>query len=276
MHREKKTVLPASRTATAGLRMLPSFVLVSVERGGSTSLYRYITAHPCVGEAFRKEVHYFDMNAERGLDWYRAHFPTRAWAAWTRLRHGAAMTGEASPYYLYHPHVPARLARVLPDARLIALVRNPVERAYSHYHLNVRQGKEELSFEEAIDREDERLKGEWDRLVADEHAWSDRHYQFAYLGRGHYAERIAAWREHFPAEQLLVLRSEDLYADPEATVGRAFEHIGLPAWRASGYKVYNQKPYPGLDPATRRRLVEHFEPHNQRLEDLLGRELGWA
>jgi hypothetical protein len=276
MYREKKTVLPASRTRTARLRMLPSFVIVSVERGGTTSLYRYVTAHPCVGEAFRKEVHYFDMNAAQGLDWYRAHFPLRTWAAWARLRHGAGITGEASPYYLYHPHVPIRLARLLPDVRIVALVRNPVERAYSHYHLNVRQGKEDLSFEEALAREDERLAGEWEKLSTDELYWSDRHYQFAYRGRGLYAERLKDWYRHFSTEQILVVRSEDLYKDPAAVVERVFHHLGVPPYLLSGFKAYNQKPYPGLAPDTRRQLAAFFAPHNQRLYELLGRDLQWS
>lgn len=276
MHREKKTVLPASRTRTARLRMLPSFAIISVERGGTTSLYRYITAHPCVAEAFRKEVHYFDMNVERGLDWYRAHFPLRAWGAWARVRHGAGITGEASPYYLYHPHVPTRLAGLLPDVRIVALVRNPVERAYSHYHLNVRQGKEELSFEDALEHEDERLAGEREKLVADPSYWSDRHYQFAYRDRGLYADRLKEWHHHFPAEQILVVRSEDLYADPGGVVTGVFRHLGVPPHTLSGYKAYNQKPYPGLAPETRRRLAEFFAPHNQRLYELVGRDLQWS
>lgn len=277
MYREKKTVLPALRSATSRLRMLPAFAIVSVERGGTTSLYRYVCQHPCVGEAFRKEVHFFDMNWSRGLDWYRAHFPLRAWSAWVRARRGqAGICGEASPYYLYHPHVAARLARTLPGARIVALVRDPVERAFSHYHLNVRQGKEELSFEEAIAREEERLRGEWERLLADETYWSERHYQFAYLGRGLYAERLAEWRKHFPKERLLVVCSEDLYAEPAATLGRVFEHLGLPPFAAGAYKAYNQKPYPDLAPETRARLAAFFAPHNQRLYELLGRDLGWA
>lgn len=276
MHREKKTVLPGSRTRTARLRMLPSFVVVSVERGGTTSLYRYLTAHPCIGEAFRKEVHYFDMNFDRGTDWYRAHFPLRAWSAWSRLRHGAGIAGEASPYYLYHPHVPLRLARLLPEVRIVALVRNPVERAYSHYHLNVRQGKEDLPFEEALERENARLGGEWEKLCTDASYWSERHYQFAYRGRGLYAERLEEWHRHFSAEQILVVRSEDLYADPASVVTRVFHHLGVPPHALTGYKAYNQKPYPDLAPETRRRLAEFFAPHNERLYALLGRDLEWS
>lgn len=276
MHREKKTVLPASRTRTARFRMLPSFVVISVERGGTTSLYRYLTAHPGVAAAYRKEVHYFDMNADRGIDWYRAHFPLRAWAAWARRRYGAGITGEASPYYLYHPHVPLRLAQLLPRVRIVALVRNPIERAYSHYHLNVRQGKEDLSFEDALAREDERLAGEWEKLAANPSYWSDRHYQFAYRGRGLYAERLEAWYRHFSAEQILVVRSEDLYADPASVATQVFRHVGVPPHELSGYKAYNQKPYADLAADTRQRLAAFYAPHNERLYRLLGRDLEWS
>jgi hypothetical protein len=277
MYREKKTVLPAFRTRTSRLRILPTFVIISVERAGTTSLYRYLCQHPCAGEALRKEVHYFDMNASRGPDWYRAHFPTRVQAAWVRLRRGHRLiTGEASPYYLYHPHVPARLAKLLPDVRLIALVRNPVERAYSHHQMNVRQEKEDLSFEEAIEREEERLRGEWEKLVADPSHWSDRHYKYGYLSRGLYADRLEEWGKHFPRDRVLVVCSEDLYADPAGTVARVASHLELPPFALRGFKAYNQKPYPGIDGETRRRLVAFFEPHNQRLYEYLGRDLGWT
>jgi hypothetical protein len=277
MYREKKTRLPLARRLSAPLRVLPDFAIVCVERGGTTSLYRYLCEHPCAAEAFRKEVHFFDMNWSLGRGWYRAHFPTRLAAARVRLLRGHRLvTGEASPYYLYHPHVAARLARVRPSIRLIALLRNPVERAWSHYHLNVRQGKETLSFEEAIEREPERLAGEWERLSADESYWSERHYQFGYLDRGLYADRLREWRKHFAAEQMLVLASEELYADPAAALDRVLAFVGLPPWRPADFKAFNQKPYPELAPETRRRLAAYFEPHNQRLYELLGRDLAWS
>lgn len=276
MYREKKTELPRMRLATARLRMLPRFLIVSVERGGTTSLYRYLTQHPCVGESFRKEVDFFDFNWSRGLGWYRAHFPTRAQAAWTRLRHGSPLVaGEATPYYLYHPQVPARVARTLPDVRLVALVRNPVDRAWSHYNMNRRQQKETLSFEEAIEREEERLAGEEERLASGEIAFSESHYKFGYKLRGRYAERIERWYEHVPRERLLVVPSEELYAEPQAVVDRVLAFLEMAPFRLHSVKAYNQKPYDEIDPATRRRLSEYFAPHNARLCELLGRDPGW-
>jgi hypothetical protein len=277
MYREKKTRLTAYRKLTAGSRLLPDFVIISVERGGTTSLYRYITAHPCVDPAFRKEVHYFDLNFTQGLSWYRAHFPTRWRAAWlfSRRRH-RLLTGEASPYYLYHPHVPDRIYQALPEVRLIALLRNPVERAYSHYQLNRRQGKEPLSFDEAIESEAERLRGEYERLVRDAPYYSDHHYKFGYLARGVYVDPLTRWRERFPAERLLVLRSEDLYRDPRETLFQVNRFLGLPEWEPGHFKPYNQKPYSEIDPKTRQKLLDYFEPHNRRLYQYLGRDFGWS
>jgi len=277
MYREQKTRLTAYRKLTAGLRLLPDFIIISVERGGTTSLYRYITAHPCVDPAFRKEVHYFDLNFTRGLSWYRAHFPTRWRAAWvsSRRRH-RLLTGEASPYYLYHPWVPERVRETLPEVRLIALLRNPVERAYSHYQMNRRQGKEPLSFEEAIGSEEERLRGEYERLVRDATYYSDNHYNFGYLSRGVYVDPLTRWRERFSAERLLVLRSEDLYLDPRETLLQVNRFLGLPEWEPARFKPYNQKPYSEIDPKMRRKLLDYFEPHNRRLYEYLGCDLGWA
>ncbi len=269
MYREKKTHLTRWRLATAKWRMLPRFLIVSVERGGTTSLYRYLASHPRVAEPFRKEIDYFDFNWTRGIDWYRAHFPLRR--PW-----GSLVAGEATPYYLYHPLVPARVARTLPDVRLVALVRNPVERAYSHYNMNCRQKKETLSFEEAIEREEERLGDEYARLERGEIEFSDAHYKFGYKFRGRYVERLQLWEKHIPRERLLVVRSEDLYADPTAVVEQVSEFIGLPPRVPEDFKAYNQKPYDQISPATRAALADYFRPHNERLEEYLGRDLGWS
>jgi hypothetical protein len=277
MYREKKTLLTSGRKLTAAYRLLPHFIVISVERGGTTSLYRYLNRHPCVAESFRKEIDYFDFNWSRGLRWYRAHFPTRWQAAWTRARRGHPLvTGEATPYYLYHPLVPERIVQTLPDVKLIALLRNPVERAYSHYNMNCRQQKESLSFEEAIECEEERLRGEYLRLEQGEIEFSENHYKFGYQFRGIYVDRLKHWHEYFPPKRLLVLRSEDLYEDPPAVLDQVIDFLGLPSWKLTEFKAYNQKPYQPIHPETRLRLAEHFAPHNARLYEYLGRDFGWS
>src|SRR5687768_13237463 len=110
---------PAWRVETAHLRRLPDFLIIGAQRGGTTSLYRYLTEHPEIDPAVRKEIHFFSRHHEQGLDWYRAHFPRRD---------ESSLVGEASPNYLVHPDVPARVAAALPRVKLIALLRNPVDR----------------------------------------------------------------------------------------------------------------------------------------------------
>ena len=260
----------SARALTVGLRLVPSFLIIGAARAGTTSLHAYLMRHPSVGAPTHKELHFFDLNFDRGLDWYRRHFPVVVPA-----NRNARITGEASPYYLFHPSVPARVKETLPEVRLIALVRNPVDRAYSQHQLAQRQGRDELSFEAAIAAEPSRLKGEVERIRSEPGYDSVSHRHHSYLARGLYAEQLERWYEHFPNEQLLVLRSEDLFADPPAVVGDVLRFLGLPPHELGEYHAYNQKPYEGLTPDTHEQLRRYFAEPNRRLEQLLGRELGW-
>jgi hypothetical protein len=250
---------PPERIETAQLRHLPDFVIIGTQRGGTTSLYRYLIEHPDVGSALRKEVHFFDRHYQKGMNWYLAHFP---------LREEASMVGEASPNYLFHPDVPGRARRAIPHARFIALLRNPVDRAYSQYQMNVKKGIESLSFEDALDKERERLSHSDDPASS---TWR----QHSYIKRGLYAEQLECWMSVFPREQFLIIKSEDLYADPERVVRRALAYLGLRPWTPAGFKAYHLAGYTDMNPATYRRLTEYFAPHNQRLYALVGRDLGW-
>ena len=256
------------RRTTSPLRALPDFLIIGAQRAGSSSLFAYVCAHPRVAEPTHKEIHFFDNNWFRGLEWYRRYFPLRA-------RMSGRITGEASPYYLFHPAVPARVAETLRDVRLIAVLRDPVERAYSAYQLARRQGHESLEFEEALAREDERLAGEEERMLADAHYLSGPHRRLSYRTRGLYADQLERWYEHVPREQLLVVRSEDLFADPAATLQTVFEFLGLEPWSAAEYPALNQRPYSGMSDEARATLAAAFAEPNRRLEALLDRELGW-
>jgi hypothetical protein len=261
------------RLVTARLRLLPDFLIIGAQRAGTTSLYEYLVAHPQAGPAFKKEVHFFDRNWEKGVDWYRSNFPLRSQRRAVERRGLAFRCGEASPYYLFHPAVPERVAEILPDVRLLAILRNPVDRAYSHYQHEVRKGREPLSFAAALDAEAERLAGQEEAVAAGRA--SEAHRCFSYLARGRYAEQLERWLERFPRERLLVLEAGTFYADPAAAMAPAFEFIGLPPHRSTTYRKHNAAEYGGMDPELRRRLLDYFRPHNERLFDLLGVVYAW-
>ena len=254
------------RQRTSRLRLLPSVLVIGAARAGSTSLYAYLLDHPSLAAPSHKEIHYFDLNFRRGPDWYRRHFP---------LRRSGRITGEASPYYLFHPHVPERVLATLPDVKLIALVRDPIDRAYSHYQLACRNGREQLSFEEAIDAEPGRIDSESARVLADPEYRSLAHRHHSYLARGRYAEQLERWLAVFPSEQLHVIRSEDLFESPAATLREVHSFLGLTAHNAGLLEAYNQRPYNDLAAESRARLADYFAPHNRRLAELLGRDFGW-
>lgn len=247
-------------------RALPDAVILGAMKSGTSSLHDHLVQHPGVISPLRKEVHYFDLNFERGESWYRAHFG----------RSGAAgLNLDSSPYYLYHPAVPRRLQALLPRARLIVLLRDPVRRAYSHYWHERHTGRETLSFEEAIAAEEGRLGDAHQRLGDGTLQRSFAHQHFSYLARGRYAEQLERWLALFPREQLLVLRFEDLARDPLAVLDVTRNFLGLPPARAVRLEARNTRRYPPMAEATAERLRAYFEPHDRRLETLLGQPLRW-
>jgi hypothetical protein len=275
-HKSINTPFTRFRIITGPLRVLPDFVIVGAQKCGTSSLYRYLNEHPLVAAAAGKEVHYFDWNYHRGSNWYRAHFMTAFERQLFRARSGQRLlTGEASPYYLFHPHAPRRARALIPSARLIALLRDPVERALSAYHHQARAGTESLPLLEAIEREPERIEQETARLKKDGSYRSAAHRKYSYLARGRYAEQLEAWFAEYPREQMLVIKSEDFFDDPARIVAEVFEFVGLPPSTSHRFQRFNAGDYPDMDPAVRRRLVDYFAPHNERLYALLGRDFGW-
>jgi len=265
------------RELTAGARTLPDYLVLGAQKAGTTSLHRYLEQHPCVAPAALKEIHFFDLEFWRGERWYRSHFPSSLYRTYAHRVHGRrVLSGEASPYYLLHPLAPRRAQMTVPAARLIAILRNPVERAHSHYHHNVQWQLEDCStFPEALELEEQRLAGERERILADARYQSFHHRHHSYLARGVYVEQLRAWLEHFPREQMLVLESGQFLHDTPAVFRRVLDFLELPPWEPREYLRHNESRRPPLDPRLRARLAAWFEPHNRALYQLLGQDLGW-
>jgi hypothetical protein len=263
-------------------------VIIGVLRSGTTSLARYLGAHPDAFVPPEKELHFFDSNFDRGDRWYRSFFADAG---------DASAVGEATPNYFFSSLALQRMASVIPDARLIAILRQPVDRAYSHYWMNRERGRERRSFVQAIDEEPSVVrsalsKGDIPKRV--------------YLERSRYADRLATISEIYPRDSLLVVLTDDLVADPEHTFARACGHLGIdPSERPdrlgeplnqyvrirstrvrdAGRKITHpigrvirrlnvrKRPYPPLDPELRRRLTRQMEDEIVAVERWLDRDL---
>ncbi|MGQ0745104.1 MAG: sulfotransferase family protein [Acidimicrobiales bacterium] len=264
-------------------RPLPDFLVIGAQRAGTSSLYKWLEGHPQVVASLRKETEYLTARWCRGEAWYRGHFASRSRRGlFARHQGRPLMSFEASPNYLFHPLAPARAGMLMPGARLVALLRNPVDRAYSHYQHEVRSGRERLGFEAALDAEETRLAGEEDQMAADPCYRSLAWEQSSYTSRGRYADQLARWFAVFDPSRLMVVRSEDLYADTATTYARITDFLGLDPWQPEKFANFSYTanraravPVESLAPATRRRLQEVFTEPNRRLGRLLGTDPGW-
>ena len=258
------------RFSSANQRCLPDFLVIGAMKCGSTSIYDSVKLHPQIIPGYKKAAHYFDLNYPKGEAWYRAHFPLQS-----EKDASSKLSGESSPYYIFHPLAAERAAALVPDARLIALLRNPTSRAYSHYQHMLRTGRESLSFEEALDKEPERLSGIEEKIIADPNYPMAAHRNFSYVGRGMYADQLERWFKVFPRQQFLILRSEDFFKNPAQACQQIYRFLDLPEWDPGFYDNSNPGKYDPMNPETRKRLDAFFRPHNQRLYEMVGVDFGW-
>jgi hypothetical protein len=254
------------------MRTLPDFLIIGAQKCGTTFLYQLLVQHPRVKSSFLKEVHYFDLNFGKGNNWYRSNFPLQV------RNNRKYITGEASPYYLFHPHAARRASAVVPGAKLLVLLRNPVDRAYSHYQHQLKrvtgEARETLTFEEAIAAEESILPAEVNKMIDNEYYQSLGHRTRSYLSRGKYLDQLLVWMRFFPRGQMLVLKSEDLFDDTTNAWERVLNFLALPHWAPETYSIPNKREYSSLDPLVRQRLDEYYKPHNQRLYEYLGMDIG--
>ncbi len=246
---------------------LPKFLIIGAQKSGTGAFYKILCQHPDVVDR-KGEVHFFDIHFQEGVDWYKSQFPKASQKGSTR--------GDKSPYYLFHPLVPKRAYELLPKAKLIALLRNPVDRAYSQYRMNLRNGIERLSFADAIKAEPERLAGEVEEIIRTGLTPQfSNHRQFSYLSRGLYAPQLKRWLSYYPLEQMMIISFDDFSKYPEKIMGQVLEFLELSEYHNFDFQQGVVNSYPPMDLTTRQKISIYFRPYNEELERLIDRKLSW-
>jgi len=259
-------------------RMRPDFLIVGAQRCGTTSLYRALSQHPAIVKAvLHKGVHYFDVGYHHGPGWYLGHFPLRI----TGRRAGQAagetpMTFESSPYYLFHPLAAGRIARDLPGVRVLVLIRDPVERAYSAHAHELARGYETESFERALALEAGRLDGEEAKLAADPAYASHSHQHHAYRARGRYAEQLERLAAAVGRDRVHVVDSADFFSRPGPAYDAILGFLGLPRHGYPVFARHNARPRTAPMPGSLwAELDDYFLPYDERLATWLGAAPSW-
>lgn len=267
------------RFPTRRWRTLPDVLLVGVSKAGTSTIAASLARHPQFHPPLYKEPHYFDLHPHEDVSWYRAYFPLRVhrWLISDRLG-GTFVTGDFTPSYYLLPHVAERIRRELRRPRIILSLRNPIDRAYSHFKDSRSIGYEVLErFEDALHAESYRLRGELEKMERNPNYCSQKLLSFGYKTRGIYADYLRRWRQHFDAGEMLVLNFDDWSRNPAETYARICDFLGLRRRPLATYAAYNvnEHAFPDVAPQTRRQLAEFFEPHNRALYDLVGTDFGW-
>ena len=245
----------------------PSFIIIGTVKGGTTSLYNYLTLHPSILPAIQKEVNFFNRNYifQKGLKWYLAHFPQIP-------QNLNLIAGEASPNYMYYQGAAKRAFKCLPEVKLIVILRNPIDRAISHYYMARRLGQEKRSLEAALAEEVNIIKS---IPQSSFEAVNFLQKPAGYLRCGFYVYFLKQWMNLFPREQVLVLKSEEMYENPAATMKQVFDFLGVPNYQLSEYKNYFYGSYSREEEEIHNSLSPLLQSHNQRLEDYLGMKFNW-
>lgn len=252
----------ATRRLDAGRRKLPDFLIIGAQKSGTTYLHRLLQQHPSIRAGLKKEIHYFDRHYAKSEQWYRAHFHV------INSRRNQ-LCFEATPDYLYHNQVPGRVSEMMQDILGILILRNPVERAYSHYQMmRRRSGNSGDEFEFAVRKEKHALeKGNFNFKNDGKHA---------YLARSLYHIQVKNWLQHFPLRQIHAIQSEDMFRDPEKEVNKIFQFLGIGSHNVEPFNArINKGDYHRMDHELYEELCHFFRPMRSELEDLLKKDFPW-
>lgn len=218
-------------------------------------MFYYLSQHPDLKLSIAKEIHYYNyyLQAGKEMSWYKSFFPLK-------IKSIGKKTGEASPNYLYSEIAPQKLKQDIPDVKLIVLLRNPVDRAYSEYSMHVRQLKRNdfPTFEQSVANDDLSLEGS--RL---------------YLLRGLYAARIHHWLKYFDRKQFIFIKSEDFFSAPRPVLKRVYSFLNIAEVYPDNLNAQEVGAYDELSVQTRTELEQYFKESNQAVVGLLGEGFRW-
>lgn len=263
------------RQMTRKMRALPDFIIIGASRSGTTSLYYNMSKHPNISPGAEKASSFFDKNFERGLSFYKSHFPVKPSSNLNKDGKFTFVTGEATTTYLLNPLTAERISDTIPNVKLIAILRNPIDRAFSHFNYHLTRGESKFqSFEEAINYEKKLIKlGNFKKNIFEN---KEIDYRFcSYLSEGLYVERLEPYLENFSKDQIMIIKYEDYITHEKNVLNKIFNFLNLPVYDISNLSKLNSVNYENINEDTKRNLQDFFKPYNEKLIEKFGPDIRW-
>ena len=259
------------------MHTLPDFLIIGTAKSGTTSLFEHLIKHPSIFPPLAQQPNFFTTHYHKGESWYRCYFPSIITKNLTQnIKKQKFLTGEASTQYYWYPHAVKRVKSLLPNAKIILLLRNPIDRSYSQYQMEFSKGNDELSsFEDAIELENERIQDEYEKMLQDENYYSKKYTIQSYITKSIYVNYIEEWLKYFPREQFLFLNSEEFNSDTSKVYKKTLNFLEISEIDFKNYEVFRAAKYSEMNPSTRKKLSEFFKPYNEKLYKLIDQNFHW-
>ena len=266
----------AFQMATSSIRILPDFIIIGSSKSGTWAIHNYLLQHPDVDYSARN-IHFFEYAYSNKISWYKSHFPTKLYKSLVESIHKRkCLMSEHTSTYLHHPLIPQRVKDGIPDVKLIVSLRNPIDRAYSNYHMFVRIGTEKRTFEDAVFSELKRIE-----IIKENDNFQIKNPNFSncvesnYLRHGTYVDKLENWLKSFRREQFCIVENKDLSKNPQQVLDKIFEFLNVPHFKLRQEERWNVGEYKKMKESTRKTLQDFFKPYNERLYKLLSQNFSW-
>jgi len=266
----------AFQMATSSIRTLPDFIIIGSSKSGTWAIHNYLLQHPDVDYSARN-IHFFEYAYSNKISWYKSHFPTKLYKSLVESIHKRkCLMSEHTSTYLHHPLIPQRVKDGIPDVKLIVSLRNPIDRAYSNYHMFVRIGTEKRTFEDAVFSELKRIE-----IIKENDNFQIKNPNFSncvesnYLRHGTYVDKLENWLKSFRREQFCIVENKDLSKNPQQVLDKIFEFLNVPHFKLRQEERWNVGEYKKMKESTRKTLQDFFKPYNERLYKLLSQNFSW-
>ena len=258
---------------TGSIRVLPDFLVIGAKRCGTTSLFYHLPEHPCISKSPHDNMGFFNDNFHLGVNWYKSFFPTIFTRNKIKSEFGNFLAFDVTTTYMEEESTANNVYQTKPNMKIIVILRNPVDRAYSQYRLNLREKAEKRSFEDAMEENMNELNKESHERYEIKPKFSAEENN--YLKKGLYAQQLRHWLNIFPMESMLILSMEEFESNQQAIYNKIFEFLNISQFEVKNTEKMEKGNYPQMKSETRSLLLDYFRSHNNELFKLINKKFEW-